>query len=408
MTGYINPMSCYAGVLILLLGSVLPSDIPAQTEQRADIEATMVERGPISEYLFAQGTVRASNREYLTFQTSGRIAFIARDKTGMPLREGARVAGPSEEAPLGTLLAELDISRIRASLDAAEAELERAHIQAESAREKLERTRSLFDRGTVSRAALDQDRSAYDSAVALREAASARIGEVEAQFAVSRLYMPFDGVIAFMNIREGQYVSPQQFNPQNEAQAAQSAAVVAIDPSAYEVSVQLPVFNAQRVRTGQNALVIESGLLGTLQLVGLPDNGTSADFRSLPLRGRVVSVSPAIDPQDRTIRVRVALDAPDQRLLDGGHATVWIEVGRKEDALAVPLSAVFNRDGGNFVYTIDENGAASLRAVETGLLSFDGVEIVSGLSEGDPVVTRGKSRLRDGMALNMIGEGSEQ
>jgi len=408
MTGYAHPIACCPKILIFMLGAVFPSALPAQTERPTDVETTVVEREPISEYLFAQGTVRASNREYLTFQTSGRIAYIASDEMGMPLREGARVPGPSEEMPLGTLLAELDTSRVRASLDAARAELERTRIQAEAARDKLERTRSLFDRGTVARAVLEQDQSAHDSAVAQREAAAARTGEVEAQLATSRIHMPFDGVIAFLNIREGQYISPQQFNPQNEAQAARTAAVVAIDPSSHEVSVQLPVLNAQRVRTGQNALVIESGLLGTLQLAGLPGNGTAADFRSLPLRGTVVSVSPAVDPLDRTIRIRVMLETPNQRLLDGGHATVWIEVGRKEDALAVPLSAIFNRDGGNFVYTIDENGTASLRGVETGLLSFDGIEIVSGLSEGDRVVTRGKSRLRDGMVVNVAGEGSRQ
>ena len=208
-----------------------------------------------------------------------------------------------------------------------------------------------------------------------------------------------------MNLREGQYVNPQQFDPTNEASATRTAPIVVIDPTSFEIVVDVPLYVGTRVKAGQNAYLLDQESLASLQAIGDVDN-LSLEQYLVP--ARVVSVSPAVNPEDRSIRARIMTDEVQDELLDGDFVTVWLEVGAKSDAVVAPLSALLRRANRTYIYVVDENNRAERREVELGLIGFDGIEVLSGVEIGDRVVTKGKSRLRDGSLVMQTGAASTE
>ena len=134
------------------------------------------------------------------------------------------------------------------------------------------------------------------------------------------------------------------------------------------------------VREGQDARVEVTGL-GTLQ-------------------GKVRLVSPEVDKATRLGRVRIFLgDNPGLRV--GAFARGTIETA-KGSGLAVPASAIlYGADGGALVQVVRE-GRVETRKIKTGLAAASLVEVKEGLSEGDLVVARSGTFLRDGDAVRPV------
>ncbi|MCG7518330.1 efflux RND transporter periplasmic adaptor subunit [Ruegeria sp. Ofav3-42] len=378
-----------------------------ESENLVTVLVAPVIRKDISDFQVAQGTVQAVRRDFLSFEKAGRVVFIKKVENGNLLHEGNAVAGPSEQYPEGELLAELDNSQAEAALKVAQAELANTQVQVTSARQKLERTKTLVDRGVSTTAQLETAQAAYDGAVAAQDAAAARVDQTKTQLRLGQLRAPFDGVVSFINIREDQYVTPQQFDATNLGTASRTAPIAVIDPNEFEISVNLPVFIAERVKVGQPAVVISEDFLAKAQEFGA-DTATQQNQSAVDAwaAGRqltqVTSVSPAVDPSDRSIRVRLDLDNSTQKLRDGAFVTVWIEVGHKEDAIVVPLSAIKAEGDDRYAFTLSDDNTVTKHKVELGLFDFEGVEVTSGLRAGDTVVTIGKSRLLDGMKVNSV------
>lgn len=183
--------------------------------------------------------------------------------------------------------------------------------------------------------------------------------------------------------------------------------MVAIDPSQYEVIVNLPLFAAGKVRTGQSGLVVGQETLVQYQLQGedavIEELGANPDeWEDILMRATVISISPAIDPSDRSIRVRLALDGQRRLMMDGAYVTTWIEVGRRENAHVIPVSSIVTSVDQSYVFVVDEENIVRKRAVTLGFVDLHGIEVLSGLSEGEIVVSVGKSRLTDGMAVTPV------
>lgn len=193
----------------IALCTILPGVAIAQNAAANEVDPLAVRvhtvtTGAVSEWQFTQGTINAVRREYLTFLQSGRVVYIIPSDKGGDIREGEFVTGPTDDKPWGTLLAELDTAGIRATLEAAEASEAQADAESRLAQLALDRTKTLLARGTATKATLEQDQARYDSAAAGLNAASARMRESQTNLRTAQIHMPFDGVIAFKNIRSGQ------------------------------------------------------------------------------------------------------------------------------------------------------------------------------------------------------------
>ena len=366
------------------------------------VETATVERGVVSEVVFADGNARAAKREFLMFESDGRVAFLKSNDDGGPLREGDPVAS-------GELLAELDRRVDDASTRAVRAELDTARATLTNARNELERARRLKATRAIAERDYNTVETAYEQALAAVRAAEARSDQARAGLRQLQIRAPFDGVVAFVNIREGDYVSTTQFDRTSDRSAVLTSPIVVIDPTSFEVLVELPVVSGRKVRPGQTAYILDEGTLAHVQEHGIDSLEGVEGLDDLLIAGRVASVSPAIDPGSRSIRARVVTGEIVDGLSDGGYVTVWIETDRRDDVVTVPMeSLVYRGDIASAFVVEPETGQVEQRTVTLGLTGDGGVEIRSGLAAGDVVVTKGRYRLASGMRVRPVAAAGEQ
>ncbi|MDR2659711.1 MAG: efflux RND transporter periplasmic adaptor subunit [Spirochaetaceae bacterium] len=142
--------------------------------------------------------------------------------------------------------------------------------------------------------------------------------------------------------------------------------------------------------------------------MGLPCEITLDAYPSDSFRGRISEISPVVDTSSRTMKIKVNVDNPGDKLKAGMFATVKIITEEKNKVISVPENAVLQRSDQRFVYMIvddtSEEGVkiAKRTPVSVGL-SVDGMtEITDGLKPGNQIVVRGQTTLADGSRVNII------
>ncbi len=113
------------------------------------------------------------------------------------------------------------------------------------------------------------------------------------------------------------------------------------------------------------------------------------EFQALPGESRVGRISyvyPTLNPDTRTVRVRVALPNPDLRLKPGMYATIRITGTVRPNAVTVPRSAVLSTGERSIVFVREKNGQLTPREVTPGASSDERIEILNGLAAGETVV----------------------
>ena len=173
-------------------------------------------------------------------------------------------------------------------------------------------------------------------------------------------YAMQDGIVTSMNAPVGMYVKPA------------TRVMSLVDLS--KVWVQVEVFERQAnwVKQGQPAEMTLSFIPGRVW------------------EGDVVYVYPELNRKTRTVKVRLQFDNPDESLKPNMYANVKLYSGIKRDILIVPTEAVINGGRMTRVLIAREEGKFIPRKVTTGIESGDYTEILSGLEEGDNVVTSGQ------------------
>ncbi len=181
------------------------------------------------------------------------------------------------------------------------------------------------------------------------------------------------GIIRTRNITEGQYVD------------AGAALFDVIDLAAVWVEADVFQSDIGRIRPGLRAQVMTDALPGTT------------------LRGIVSFIKPQSNPESRTTPVRIQIDNAAMKLRPGMFVTTVFDIPLGANVLTVPRSAVTDTGTGKIVYLALPDGVFERRSVETGTPGKDYYPVVSGLSEGDRVVTNGaflidsQTRLTGGM-----------
>ena len=154
---------------------------------------------------------------------------------------------------------------------------------------------------------------------------------------------------------------------------------------AIEAELNVPEREIGNIRPGQYARV---------RIDALPDNRFD---------GEVARVAPEIDPTSGTFRVTVALANEERRLKPGMFARVDVRIDRRPDALLTPLDAVITRRDESSLFVVEE-GAVERRSVVTGYVSDGNIEILSGVNEGEWVVTTGHEGLRSGARVQIVDD----
>lgn len=406
LPGSLAITSMLAGLLLNLYSVVAAADeqeAQAATAARAAlaVDVATVKRGPVIEIVFADGNAKASKREFLRFESTGRVAFLKSNDEGGPLREGDAVSS-------GELLAELDRRVDDAATRSVRAALDTARATLANARGELERAKRLKTRQAIADTQYRAIETAYQQALAEVRGAEARSDQARAGLRQLQLRAPFDGQVAFVNIREGDYVSSAEFGRSSDQSLVRTSPIVIVDPSSFEIVVELPVVSGRRVRPGQTAYILDDGTLAHVQEYGFESMEGVEELDDLLIVARVASVSPAIDPGSRSVRARIVTDEQIEGLSDGGYVNVWIETDRRDEAITAPMESLVFRGDMAYAFVVDPNtNLVEQRVVGVGLAGEQGVEITSGLAEGDVVVTKGRYRLTSGMRVRQISAPSD-
>jgi multidrug efflux pump subunit AcrA (membrane-fusion protein) len=121
-----------------------------------------------------------------------------------------------------------------------------------------------------------------------------------------------------------------------------------------------------------------------------------------PMKGRVMLVSPALDPGSTTIEVWIEALHPGPRLKPGMNVSIEAVARRLKDALVVPTSAVFqSAEAGDYVLVAGSDNKAHQTTVAVGIRTKQFTEIQSGLKEKTPVITAGGYGVPDGTKITI-------
>ena len=277
-------------LLLLLLGvtALAMKRVEEHTQEKANLKSqkalplsvrcVKAVSGPIQALVFGEGTARAVRREFLTFQHQGKITFLKSNEDGQSIRAGDRVKGPVEGENLGEILASLDKREHREQLNVtgsnlvesrqqvkiARSRINEAKAQLELAEDNLKRHEKLYRVKAISKHELDvartrvkTARTALNSAKATLEAAQsgvkaaqARMKQAQLPMERSSIYAPFDGILTYVNIQKGDYFAPNLVNSGSEEALLKTIPMVVIDPTQFEITMELPYFDGALVQPG--------------------------------------------------------------------------------------------------------------------------------------------------------------
>ena len=120
-------------------------------------------------------------------------------------------------------------------------------------------------------------------------------------------------------------------------------------------------------------------------------------------KGRIERLYPTIDAATHTFKVEVTVPNTDRVLRPGMYARVTVNFGNLK-RIVIPDQAVVRMEGTGerFVYVLREDGTVSFRGISLGRHLDSTYEILSGIAEGDKIVSKGQSALKDGIAVNVL------
>ncbi|HEX2258010.1 MAG TPA: efflux RND transporter periplasmic adaptor subunit [Afifellaceae bacterium] len=310
------------------------------------VETAEVRTGAATEEIIVAGSLRAMESVRVSSEIAGLISAIH--------------FGDAEPAEAGQLLFELEDSIARAELAQAEAQLALAESNHRRAAELLERQ-------------VGTERT-RDEAVAALETARADVGLARARLEKTQIKAPFDGLLGLRTVSVGEYVTPGQ----------ELVNLEDIEP--IKVDFRVAERFLQRLQTGQPVRI---------RVESLPDR---------TFAGAVTAIDPHVDQETRSVAVRAEVPNEERLLRPGQFARVTVVVEERDDALLVPEQALLPRGSDFFVYKVVD-GKALMVQVETGRRRAGNVEIVSGLSAGDVIVTGGHQKIRDGAPVEPVPGG---
>ena len=323
------------------------SAMPQPPQTVSTVTAAVQEWQPQIE---AVGSLRAVNGADLAFEVSGIVKELH-------FKSGDDVAAGDI---LLTLRADDDSAKLEA-LKATAALSEIVH----------QRDQEQFKIKAVSQATLDADAANLKNA-------KAQVAEQQAVVDKKTLRAPFAGHLGVRVVDIGQYIS------------AGTAVVTlqALDP--IYADFFLPQQALNQIRLEQ---------VVTIKI----DTYPNGDFA-----GTITAINPKVDPATRNVQVRATLKNPDRLLLPGMYASVNVAAGGKQRFLTLPQTAVTYNPYGETIYVVDDKGQdpqgrpqliARQIFVTAGLKRGDQVAILSGVEEGQTVVTAGQMKLRNGSPL---------
>lgn len=338
-------------ILILFLIIFLPKitssgkDTSSILVNRKDLQipvtAHIVNFEKLNNVVYTTGTILANEEVELRSEISGKIVQIL-------FKEGAYVSK-------GDLLVKINDADLQS-------QLRKAKSKVKLIEDRESRQRQLAQNQMISK----ED---YESTLNDLEASKAEYDLIKAQIDKTEIRAPFNGVVGLREVSEGSFVTTS-----NIIARLQNLSNLKID-------FAIPQKYTALVKIGDELNFRLSG----------------NDFQ---YKARVYAIEPKIDPSTRTLRLRAICTASYKDLYPGAFVNVEVNLKQTEQAILIPSVAVVPELKGQSVY-LYKSGLVSSQKVEIGLREEKRVQILSGLAEGDTVITSGILQIRPGTKIKI-------
>jgi multidrug efflux system membrane fusion protein len=323
-------------------------------------------RRELPQILQVSGRTEARALIAIKARVDGPVAEIAYEE-GRPVRKGQ-------------LLVRLDDSVLRSQLHQAEALLARDEAVLEKSRADLRRSEALLAQNFVSASAVDQARSTLhaDEATLQSDRAAAEATRLQLQF--TRVEAPADGVAGIAQLTVGGMARANDTTLMTIAQ---------VDPIYVTFSLPESQLAVLRAALHRGDVPAEATLTG----------------RPTPLHGRVAFLDNTVDTTTGAITGKATFANADGLVTPGQFATLSLQVGRLPAGMLVPDTAIESGNDSAYVFVVDAGRHVHIQPVKVTARSA-GMSLVTGLAEGDRVVTGGQDKLRDHAAVRVSGAAS--
>jgi RND family efflux transporter MFP subunit len=314
--------------------------------------------------------------------------YVGQTQSSQQVEVRARVNGflekrVYEEGALvhqGDVMFQMDRKPFQAALDAAQAEYAQQKARLDTAQANLNRVRPLAAKNALSQKDLDDSIGQQQAAAAAVEAARANVTSATLNLGYTTITAPVTGLSSFAKKQNGSYL---------DASNSLLTYVAKLDPMWINFSLSENELLSLRTQTKNGSLKFPS--IGELEAVIV-----LADGSVYPYRGHISFADPSLSEETGTYLIRAEVPNPKGNLRPGQFVRIKLLGADRANAVAVPQIAVQQGPRGAFVWTVDKDGKAQQRAVETGDWNGNEWVINSGLHAGDHVIIDNTLKLMPG------------
>ena len=390
-----------AVVIIVLLLVFTKTGVFGNKNEGKEVEVATVNQITVVETVSATGKIQPEIEVKISSEVSGEIIEL-------PIKEGQVVKKGDLLVRINPDLYTSGLNRSVASLSGSKAGLSQADAQFAEAKANYDRNKTLFDKGIISRSDWDKAISTYAVAQATKQSAyynvqsaAATVNEAKDNLGRTTIYAPADGTISSLGVELGERVLGTQ-------QMTGTEILRVANLNNMEVEVDVNENDIVKISVGDSARVevdayLKKGFKGTVTSIS---NSASADLTADQVTNFKVKVRILKESYADLTEGKPASYSP---FRPGMTATVDIITKRKENVVAVPISAVvvksdtaatvkpvvMTEDGQNPTPKSDkkfecvfvkDGDKAKIRVIKTGIQDDTNIEISSGLKKGDVVI----------------------
>lgn len=313
----------------------------ATASAKLPVTAVVIKQTSLDNNLRATGSLLPNESVVLNAEVSGIVESIH-------FKEGQQVKK-------GQLLVQLNDDEIRA-------EIEKLQYTKKLNEDIEYRQKQLLEREAISK-------EEYETALTTLNTTLSDIKVRQVQLDKHQIRAPFDGIIGLRSVSVGSYLTPGD----------DIATLYNINPIKIDFSV--PGKYSAEVNAGDKV-------------------SFTSDAYNEPFTGEIYAIEPQIDPKTRSLKIRALSDNKENKLLPGQFVSIDLTLDRYESTIMIPTEAVIPELKGKKVF-VYRNGVAETQPIETGIRTADQLQVISGLSPGDTLITSGMLQLRQGMEVEI-------
>ena len=381
------------GVMIIGIIALIAVSKSKNKNKGTEVEIEAVSSKTIIETVSATGKIQPESEVKISSEVSGEIIFL-------PIKEGDQVKRGQILARVNPELYTSAYNRVTASMSTSKAGLSQAEAQLREAKANYDRNKTLFDKGVISKAEFERAIGSYESAKANRESAfynvqsaNASVSEARESLGRTTIYAPADGTISLLNTELGERVVGTQ-----QMTGTEIMRIANLDQM--EVEVDVNENDIIKISIGDEANIeVDAYLKKTFKgEVTAISNASSLATSADQVTNFKVKVRILRDSYKDLLEGKAPNYSP---FRPGMTATVDIITRKKENVLAVPISAVVVKSDTSANAKLDEinvskekfecvfveeKGKAKIKIIKTGIQDDSNIEVKTGLKKGEKII----------------------